>query len=128
MSYQASDMRGYSYEVITLADTGGKMEESSFLTESSTEAETRLAAAEQETKIQLEVAGEGESTSALLALAAPRAGEKPQSDIAAADGSYTGTVTYQPGMIPLPLIRSIRHRYSLRPMRMVFSGRQHFPY
>ncbi|MDU5218738.1 MAG: HlyD family efflux transporter periplasmic adaptor subunit [Blautia producta] len=100
MSYQASDMRGYSYEVITLADTGGKMEESSFLTESSTEAETRLAAAEQETKIQLEVAGEGESTSALLALAAPRAGEKPQSDIAAADGSYTGTVTYQPGDDP----------------------------
>lgn len=97
MSYQASDMRGYSYEVITMADTGGKMEESSFLTESSTEAETRLAAAEQETKIQLEVAGEGESTSALLALAVPRAGEKPQSDIAAADGSYTGTVTYQPG-------------------------------
>ena len=100
MSYQASDMRGYSYEVITMADTGGKMEESSFLTESSTEAETRLAAAEQETKIQLEVAGEGESTSALLALAAPRAGEKPQSDIAAADGSYTGTVTYQPGDDP----------------------------
>ncbi len=100
MSYQASDMRGYSYEVITLADTGGKMEESSFLTESSTEAETRLAAAEQETKIQLEVAGEGESTSALLALAEPRAGEKPQSDIAAADGSYTGTVTYQPGDDP----------------------------
>lgn len=100
MSYQASDMRGYSYEVITLADTGGKMEESSFLTESSTEAETRLAEAEQETKIQLEVAGEGESTSALLALAAPRAGEKPQSDIAAADGSYTGTVTYQPGDDP----------------------------
>ena len=100
MSYQASDMRGYSYEVITLADTGGKMEESSFLTESSTEAETRLAAVEQETKIQLEVAGEGESTSALLALAAPRAGEKPQSDIAAADGSYTGTVTYQPGDDP----------------------------
>ena len=100
MSYQASDMRGYSYEVITLADTGGKMEESSFLTESSTEAETRLAAAEQETKIQLEVAGEGESTSALLALAVPRAGEKPQSDIAAADGSYTGTVTYQPGDDP----------------------------
>ena len=100
MSYQASDMRGYSYEVITLADTGGKMEESSFLTESSTEAETRLAAAEQETKIQLEVAGEGESTSALLALAAPRAGEKPQSDIAAADGSCTGTVTYQPGDDP----------------------------
>lgn len=100
MSYQASDMRGYSYEVITLADTGGKMEESSFLTESSTEAETRLAAAEQETKIQLEVAGERESTSALLALAEPRAGEKPQSDIAAADGSYTGTVTYQPGDDP----------------------------
>ena len=100
MSYQASDMRGYSYEVITMADTGGKMEESSFLTESSTEAETRLAAVEQETKIQLEVAGEGESTSALLALAAPRAGEKPQSDIAAADGSYTGTVTYQPGDDP----------------------------
>ncbi len=100
MSYQASDMRGYSYEVITLADTGGKMEESSFLTESSAEAETRLAAAEQETKIQLEVAGEGESTSALLALAAPRAGEKPQSDIAVADGSYTGTVTYQPGDDP----------------------------
>lgn len=100
MSYQASDMRGCSYEVITLADTGGKMEESSLLTESSTEAETRLAATEQETKIQLEVAGEGESTSALLALAAPRAGEKPQSDIAAADGSYTGTVTYQPGDDP----------------------------
>lgn len=100
MSYQPSDMRGYSYEVITLADTGGKMEESSFLTESSTEAETRLAAAEQETKIQLEVAGEGESTSALLALAEPRAGEKPQSDIAAADDSYTGTVTYQPGDDP----------------------------
>ena len=100
MSYQASDMRGYSYEVITLADTGGKMEESSFLTESSTEAETRLAAAEQETKIQLVVAGEGESTSAFLALAAPRVGEKPQSDIAAADGSYTGTVTYQPGDDP----------------------------
>ena len=100
MSYQASDMRGCSYEVITLADTGGKMEESSLLTESSTEAETRLAATEQETKIQLEVAGEGESTSALLALAAPRAGEKPQSDIATADGSYTGTVTYQPGYDP----------------------------
>ena len=97
MAYGMSGADSSSYDVVTLADTEGRMEDSSILLETDAEAETLLTAENQDAKIQFAITGEGECTSALLVLKVPKTGESPQTEVLAADGSYTGTVTYEPG-------------------------------
>lgn len=97
MAYGMSGADSSSYDVVTLADTEGRMEDSSILLETDGEAETLLTAENQDAKIQFAITGEGECTSALLVLKVPKTGESPQTEVLAADGSYTGTVTYEPG-------------------------------
>lgn len=97
MAYGMSGADSSSYDVVTLADTEGRMEDSSILLETDGEVETLLTAENQDAKIQFAITGEGECTSALLVLKVPKKGESPQTEVLAADGSYTGTVTYEPG-------------------------------
>lgn len=97
MAYGMSGADSSSYDVVTLADTEGRMEDSSILLETDAEAEILLTAENQDAKIQFAITGEGECTSALLVLKVPKTGESPQTEVLAADGSYTGTVTYEPG-------------------------------
>ena len=97
MAYEMSGADSSSYDVVTLADTEGRMEDSSILLEMNAEAETLLTAENQDARIQFSITGEGECTSALLALKVPKTGESPQTEVLAVDGSYTGTVTYVPG-------------------------------
>lgn len=93
MAYGMSGADSSSYDVVTLADTEGRMEDSSILLET----DALLTAENQDAKIQFAITGEGECTSALLVLKVPKTGESPQTEVLAADGSYTGTVTYEPG-------------------------------
>lgn len=97
MAYEMSGADSSSYDVVTLADIEGRMEDSSILIETNADAETLLTAENQDAKIQFAITGEGECTSALLALKVPKTGESPQTEVLAVDGSYTGTVTYVPG-------------------------------
>ena len=97
MAYEMSGADSSSYDVVTLADIEGRMEDSSILIETNADAETLLTAENQDAKIQFSITGEGECTSALLALKVPKTGESPQTEVLAVDGSYTGTVTYVPG-------------------------------
>lgn len=51
----------------------------------------------QDTQLQLQVVDAGSSTQNTLALEAPVTGNAPQTELACADGSYTGEITWNPG-------------------------------
>lgn len=49
------------------------------------------------TKIQLQITDTGTSNQSTLVLAPPKTGNTPQTEITAADGSYTGKISWNPG-------------------------------
>lgn len=94
MSYSqtaAGDSRRSSVQLIALSSEGEELQEEEY-DEGLEDEEVN----QKETQIFFQITGSGTSTADQLVLAQPVLGEKPQNEITASDGSYTGSIVWNP--------------------------------
>lgn len=93
-----SDKESSTYKIMTLSSSGtAEAADSSDETASDSDGTSADgSAAETEETLSLTVAGSGSSSASRLVIAAPVTGEKPQTSISVSNGSYNGSITWNP--------------------------------